>query len=1082
MATPDQPVDSNEDRKGDKMEDGTTVGGSIPITPATFTEMKDLQKGMLLEANDKFGKWFLANILELDVKSERAKVHFRGWSSRFDEWISLREGKLRKMTGDHRRHRGKLSKSIVIGDRVSVKVDSKGVNKQYGHVLSLNQKGKTVEVQFDDGHKQIMSFNDVTKNMHSESSTASTSVPSPVTEARVLRTRKRKKPVDTDEQPDPFDNPSPPSSPKEKKNQSLLTTSDDDYILSEDSDHSAKEARKKKRRLSLRRKKKSEEPEQTTPIATTPPVITKGSVSKLNLKRCGSASSTVPVSPEDPLASNKTLGPLMTPPPHHYSAITVTPISLISTPLAGLIQTQSHTISGIELLPSVSESSCTHIATVEGVSLLEQTPPVTPGHSKGASKPQPISRIQLPLVSSPAPVIASVATPSLPPIQRPPAAALSPGKGETGRERRRRKSMTTRAQTKVERNIIKNDKDRPSHLAPKEHVVILDHNKFKCTVSTCSKSFRKESLLQSHLYHYHKQKGVRRSVDGPVKGPPMKSKVIEAAGAAPSPSILKKSPKTRLHSPKKTLKNPKTLQDLPPAPPILKVLVVPAEKRAQSLCRELKLPLPQEPIILKQVENESYRPAGATGSDQPAQRLRPVRRSSTAVLPPEMLDSETELSEEESEEYDKGFDEDDYEEEFLASLSERNKRKKEKKMASKDDVVHCNCANNLDEGFMIQCDQCLTWQHGECVGIMENKTPESYLCPICSNPPGMRRRIKHMYPRSWFIDGSLPSFGDKSKASKDHNKAVLKSHRIADTLYKIKKMVHCTKIKLQAINTPNHLYLKQWSRYCKQLSPEDVQSVLFKVLNPVKDLIPFPSTESSNVPLSTQATTESKVNVSESSSSSSHESLVKEPFLDVTDLKLVPLPPLPLPSSAESGGGGGEGGTPDFLIDEHSPKSEDGDTLSPPMQSLPPLPVSSCLTTPTVVTTPTVSLANIDKEAVTQSNGIDTDMEVTSKQEEEEEGGQREDSFIAAVRQAADSLYTDGDSSHWIQRLLLIEHVEKVQERITSWINEIDKLIEGLSDKELIDSASLLMEVQETIVELNKMGHSGASLTMKTTA
>lgn len=209
-------------------------------------------------------------------------------------------------------------------------------------------------------------------------------MPSPVAEARVLRARKRKKPVDTEEPPDPFDNPSPPSSPKEKKNLSLLTTSDDDYILSEDSDHSAREARKKKRRLSLRRKKRSEEPEQTTPTATTPtattpPVITKGSVSKLNLKRCGSASSTVPVSPEDPLATNKTLGPLMTPPPHHYSAITVTPISLISTPLAGLIQTQSHTISGIELLPSVSESSCTHIATVEGVSLLEQTPPVTPG-------------------------------------------------------------------------------------------------------------------------------------------------------------------------------------------------------------------------------------------------------------------------------------------------------------------------------------------------------------------------------------------------------------------------------------------------------------------------------------------------------------------------------------------------------------------------------------------------------------------------------------------------------------------------------------------------------------------------------
>ena len=180
--------------------------------------------------------------------------------------------------------------------------------------------------------------------------------------------------------------------------------------------------------------------------------------------------------------------------------------------------------------------------------------------------------------------------------------------------------------------------------------------------------------------------------------------------------------------------------------------------------------------------------------------------------------------------------------------------------------------------------------------------------------------------------------------------------------------VHYSLHLLCSCSTPNHLYLKQWSRYCKQISPEDVQSVLIKVLNPVKDLMPFPSTESS-VPSSTQTATESK-GVSESSSGSTGESLVKESFPDVTDLKLVPLPPLPPPSSAESGGGGGggEGATPDFLIDECSfPKSEDGDTLSPPMQNLPPLPVSSCLTTPTVVTTPTVSLSNIDKE-VKKSN------------------------------------------------------------------------------------------------------------------
>ena len=73
-------------------------------------------------------------------------------------------------------------------------------------------------------------------------------------------------------------------------------------------------------------------------------------------------------------------------------------------------------------------------------------------------------------------------------------------------------------------------------------------------------------------------------------------------------------------------------------------------------------------------------------------------------------------------------------------------------------------------------------------------------------------------------------------------------------------------------------------------------------------------------------------------------------------------------------------------------------------------------------------------------------MEVTPKQEEEGGGVEREDSFIAAVKQAADSLYTDGDSSLWLQRMLLIEHVEKVQEKISTWMDEIDKIIESETD------------------------------------
>ena len=40
-------------------------------------------------------------------------------------------------------------------------------------------------------------------------------------------------------------------------------------------------------------------------------------------------------------------------------------------------------------------------------------------------------------------------------------------------------------------------------MAPKELVIKMDHNDFKCHHPDCGKSFRKESLLQWHYKHYH---------------------------------------------------------------------------------------------------------------------------------------------------------------------------------------------------------------------------------------------------------------------------------------------------------------------------------------------------------------------------------------------------------------------------------------------------------------------------------------------------------------------------------------------------------------------------------------------------
>ena len=54
-------------------------------------------------------------------------------------------------------------------------------------------------------------------------------------------------------------------------------------------------------------------------------------------------------------------------------------------------------------------------------------------------------------------------------------------------------------------------------LAPKELIIEIDHNKYKCQVPGCDKSFRKESGLESHMKYYHNQKdksGMKRKKSG----------------------------------------------------------------------------------------------------------------------------------------------------------------------------------------------------------------------------------------------------------------------------------------------------------------------------------------------------------------------------------------------------------------------------------------------------------------------------------------------------------------------------------------------------------------------------------------
>lgn len=55
------------------------------------------------------------------------------------------------------------------------------------------------------------------------------------------------------------------------------------------------------------------------------------------------------------------------------------------------------------------------------------------------------------------------------------------------------------------------------------------------------------------------------------------------------------------------------------------------------------------------------------------------------------------------------------------------------------DDIRCVCENTDDDGFTIQCDDCLVWQHAICVGISKDNVPDSYFCDVCR--PDLHQKV-----------------------------------------------------------------------------------------------------------------------------------------------------------------------------------------------------------------------------------------------------------------------------------------------------------------------------------------------------
>ncbi|GIY96055.1 c2H2-type domain-containing protein [Caerostris extrusa] len=94
------------------------------------------------------------------------------------------------------------------------------------------------------------------------------------------------------------------------------------------------------------------------------------------------------------------------------------------------------------------------------------------------------------------------------------------------------------------------------------------------------------------------------------------------------------------------------------------------------------------------------------------------------------------------------------------------------------DTVKCICNSTVDEGKMVQCDYCKTWQHTSCLHIKTVRKDEEHMCWNCRHSRSIKD-CKDKYYLEWLTKKEFPSF----KCSEEQVNDTLQPIRFVSDLF-----------------------------------------------------------------------------------------------------------------------------------------------------------------------------------------------------------------------------------------------------------------------------------------------------------
>ena len=132
--------------------------------------------------------------------------------------------------------------------------------------------------------------------------------------------------------------------------------------------------------------------------------------------------------------------------------------------------------------------------------------------------------------------------------------------------------------------------------------------------------------------------------------------------------------------------------------------------------------------------------------------------------------------------------------------------------------IECVCGVKKDEGVMVQCEQCMTWQHTSCMGLSDKDLPDQHICHVCSDPPALVKREQYKHNDPWFKSGKLLYPTDADLVETGAQLSYLKNQ-----LKSVQSLIPALNLKLNIAKNGNHPYLKEFksNRY-QVLSSEEI--------------------------------------------------------------------------------------------------------------------------------------------------------------------------------------------------------------------------------------------------------------------